>query len=189
MSLRSADELLPQADLNYVLVRRETYPDKRVIALAAANLEEALKNPASEENIELSPRDILWAFDLTGNRNELINPLLEQLSLQAVPGEPYQAVISRGSLRDPGDFPYTAGMRVSNLVYASGGLLESSYLLEAEELLATRSLTIPTEYLKRGTINLQKAMEGDPEHDILFSAQRLFVSAASGRTGKISCRF
>jgi len=59
----SLQKLRPQADYNYVLVRRETQPDRRVQVLSA-NLEEALRNPASPENIQLQMRDQVSVFKL-----------------------------------------------------------------------------------------------------------------------------
>ena len=65
--ITSLAELKPQADINYVLIRRETWPDKRVKALSA-NLEAALANPDSDNNILLEPRDVIRVFDLASER-------------------------------------------------------------------------------------------------------------------------
>jgi protein involved in polysaccharide export with SLBB domain len=48
--IESYADLRPQSDINYVLIRRETYPKKRIEALSA-NLEVALESPDSAENL------------------------------------------------------------------------------------------------------------------------------------------
>ena len=55
--------LKSQADLHYVLIRRETYPNKRIEVLSA-DLSQALANPASPENVMLSARDQISIFPL-----------------------------------------------------------------------------------------------------------------------------
>jgi tRNA dimethylallyltransferase len=52
----SIDELRPDADPNYLLIRRELPPDRRV-AILSADLSAALRAPGSSANVVLSPRD------------------------------------------------------------------------------------------------------------------------------------
>ena len=61
-----------QADLHYVLIRRETYPNKRIEVLSA-DLAEALANPASPENISIRARDQISVFPLQGVFSEAGN--------------------------------------------------------------------------------------------------------------------
>ncbi|MFU8878284.1 MAG: SLBB domain-containing protein, partial [Wenzhouxiangellaceae bacterium] len=57
----SLDRLKPLADANYVLIRRELSPDRRIVAVSA-DLEQALRARGSEADIELQPRDKVTVF-------------------------------------------------------------------------------------------------------------------------------
>ncbi|MFO7686416.1 MAG: SLBB domain-containing protein, partial [Desulfobacterales bacterium] len=65
----SLDRLMPLADANYVLVRRELSPSRRIFAVSA-DLERALQAPGSEADIELQPRDRVTVF----NRVPMLQP-------------------------------------------------------------------------------------------------------------------
>jgi polysaccharide export outer membrane protein len=53
--IHSVDELKPNADLHYVLIRRELPPGRR-ISILSVDLTAALMNPGSSANLELQPR-------------------------------------------------------------------------------------------------------------------------------------
>jgi polysaccharide biosynthesis/export protein len=65
----SLDQLKPLADANYVLIRRELSPDRRIVAVSA-DLEQALRARGSEADIELKPRDRVTVF----NRVPMLQP-------------------------------------------------------------------------------------------------------------------
>ncbi len=69
----SVDELKPNADLNYILIRRELPPDRRVVMLSA-DLAAALRDPSSPKNVVLMPRDRIIVFDTESGRQQLIYP-------------------------------------------------------------------------------------------------------------------
>jgi len=140
----SLAELRPQADINYVLIRRETWPDKRVKAIST-NLEAALANPESDDNILLQPRDVIRVFDLESERAGTEADILEEeplptdiqmlaneLLLQATAENPFEIVTIGGRVRAPGNYPYESGMRLSDLILAGANLAEGAYTVEAE---------------------------------------------------------
>ncbi len=142
--ITSLAELRPQADINYVLIRRETWPDKRVRALSA-NLEAALADPASDANILLQPRDVVRVFDLASERAGTeaaiveeeplptdIQILANELKLQATAENPLEIVTIGGRVRAPGNYPFEEGMRLSDLIRAGAGLTEGAYTIKAE---------------------------------------------------------
>lgn len=142
--ITSLAELKPQADINYVLIRRETWPDKRVKALSA-NLEAALANPDSDNNILLQPRDVIRVFDLASERAGTeasvleeeplptdIQILADELRLQATAENPLEIVTIGGKVRAPGNYPFEDGMRLSDLILAGANLAEGAYIEEAE---------------------------------------------------------
>jgi polysaccharide export outer membrane protein len=127
----SVDELKPNADLNYVLIRRELPPDRRVVMLSA-DLSAALREPTSARNLELRPRDRIVVFDTESGRAQLLDPLLQELRRQAQIDSPSQIVRIDGRVKARGDYPLEPAMRVSDLLRAGGGLQDAAYGAKAE---------------------------------------------------------
>jgi polysaccharide biosynthesis/export protein len=129
--LESSDDLKPRADLNYVLIRREA-PDRRTVSVFSADLLAALAHPGSSYDIALNPRDRIDVFDLISPRDEVVKPLLEEMSRQARPSDPMSVVEITGRVNAPGRYPLEGGMRVGDLLRAGGGLQDAAYSLKAE---------------------------------------------------------
>lgn len=129
--LGSVDELKPNADINYVLVRREVPPDRRVIAVSS-DLGAALRDPSSAENLLLQPRDRIIVFDAESGREQLLNPLIDELRRQSRIDDPGQVVRIDGRVKARGEYPLEPGMRVSDLLRAGGGLQDAAYGSRAE---------------------------------------------------------
>ena len=170
--LSSELALQPGADFGYVLVRREDAKTHRVSAISA-NLNDALANPNSPDNISLQARDTVHVFNLAFGRQRVIDSLLEELQLQGRSGEPYREVSVSGEIKAPGTYPLEPGMRVSDLVRAGGNLSEQAYALKAE---IARYEIVDGEYRTTEVINvdLDAALGGNEsanmaltEHDNL----------------------
>ena len=129
--LGSFDELRPNADRHYVMIRRVLPPDQR-IEVISADLERALKARGSAADPELQPRDRIIVFDLSANRARTVAPIIEDLKLQASASSPSQTVIISGEVRAPGLYPLEPSMHVSDLIRAGGSLEDSAYAGEAE---------------------------------------------------------
>ncbi len=127
----SPDELMPLADTHYVLVRRESGPNRRV-SVISADLEAAFAAPGSEANIALQARDTVYVFDLSRSRKRVVLPIVAELDRQSSGSEPQQVVSVAGRVKVPGDYPLEPGMRVSDLLRAGGGLDQAAYSQEAE---------------------------------------------------------
>lgn len=154
--------LLPQADLDYVVIRREEKPLGK-IRVFSTRLSQAWADRESDLNVILEARDQVFVFPLPAQRGEgqgeglparreglplplpasrgegrgegrqaLLNPLLNELASQATTGEPTRIVSIAGSVRAPGEYPLEPGMTLADLMRAGGGLTESAYALEAE---------------------------------------------------------
>ena len=86
-----------------------------------------------------------------------------------------QTVSIEGDIKNPGEYPLTEDMRISDLVFTAGNILESTYLDEAE----VSSYTIDSR--KRAgidyrTINLGLAMQDDPSHNLALKPyDRVFI--------------
>ena len=129
--LGSFDELRPNADRHYVLIRRVIPPDQK-IEVISADLERALRARGSAADPELQPRDRIIVFDLSANRARTVAPIIEDLRLQASASSPSQLVVISGEVRAPGLYPLEPSMHVSDLIRAGGSLQDSAYTGEAE---------------------------------------------------------
>ena len=129
--IRSAEELRPGVDIDYVLIRRETQRGKPIVAVSAS-IANAITNPNGDGNVELRPRDIVNVFSLASGRQRVVDPLLDEMRRQATIDAPATEVEISGMVRAPGQYPLEPGMRISDLIRAGGGLTESAYALQAE---------------------------------------------------------
>jgi protein involved in polysaccharide export with SLBB domain len=127
----SIDELKPNADQHYLLIRRELPPDRHITVLSA-DLAAALRAPGSAADMPLMPRDIIQAFDLETSREHVIQPLMDELRVQSNLAQPVQIVHIDGRVKVPGDYPREAGMHVTDLIRAGGSLDSAAYGTHAE---------------------------------------------------------
>lgn len=157
--LPTIDELRPNADHNYILVRRELPPD-RYVTVFSASLADALANPSSAANFELAPRDRIHVFDLESGRDRIVEPLMRELRMQARIEEPTREVSVSGRVKVPGKYPLEPGMRLADLLRAGGGLSEAAYGGQAE---LTRYTIGENEARKAELleIDLRAALNGD----------------------------
>lgn len=127
----SIDELMPNADVNYLLIRRESLADKMLTVLSA-DLAAALRAPGSPQDLLLSPRDRVMVFDFQAGRRLLIDPVLEELRRQSRLDDPTRIVSINGRVKAPGDYPLEPEMRISDLLRAGGKLDPAAYSSTAE---------------------------------------------------------
>jgi len=162
--LRSVNDLKPNADLHYLLIRRELPPDDRIVILSA-DLAAALRAPGSAADVPLMPRDQITAFDLQSSRDRVIEPLIQELKEQSHGGSPEAVVRIEGSAKVPGEYPFEEGMTVRDLVRAGGSLSDGAYERNAE---LTRYQVVNGDARKAELIeiNLAAVMRGDPTANI-----------------------
>ncbi|MBV6417025.1 MAG: hypothetical protein CMLOHMNK_01658 [Steroidobacteraceae bacterium] len=170
--LRSTDDLRPNADTHYVLVRRELPPDRRIVVLSA-DLAAALRAPGSEADITLMPRDQLTVFDLESGREAVVAPLLNDLKLQSSATQPTESVRIDGAVKVKGTYPLEQHMRVADLVRAGGGL-DDSALAKSAELTRFRVVgdVRQTEAIN---IDLEAALRGDEAANVPLQAFDILV--------------
>ena len=159
-AIRTVDELRPNADLHYILIRRELPPDRRITVLSA-DLTAALQAPGSPADVPLLPRDRIMVFDLQSSRDQVIRPLLDDLKLQSSIASPDDVVRIEGRANVPGRYPLEQGMTVRDLIRAGGGLSDAAYGGSAE---LTRYQIKNGEQRRTEVINvnLAAALRGDP---------------------------
>jgi polysaccharide export outer membrane protein len=162
--IRSVDDLEPNADLHYVLIRRELPPDRKVVVLSA-DLAAALRAPGSAADLPLMARDRITVFDLQSSRDRVIQPLLEDLKLQSNIGAPDEVVHIDGSANVPGEYPFQPGMTVQDLIRAGGGLSDAAYGGAAE---LTRYTVVNGESRQTEIVHVDLAavLRGDPAANV-----------------------
>jgi polysaccharide biosynthesis/export protein len=163
--IHSVDELRPDADIHYLLIRREVPPDRRISVLSA-DLAAALSAPGSVVDLELMPRDRIIVFDLASGRDHIIQPLLDELRLQGSSRQPTELVHVEGKVRVPGDYPLEPAMKISDLVRAGGGTSDEAYGREAE--LTRYTVVNGSRHTELIQINLSAALAGDLAANILL---------------------
>jgi polysaccharide export outer membrane protein len=163
--LGSVDELRPNADLNYVAIRRELPPDRRIVVVSA-DLSAALRDPSSSKNIVLLPRDHIIVFDQESGREQLMKPLLEEMRRQSRIDAPSEVVRIDGRVKARGDYPLEPGMHLSDLLRAGGGLQDAAYGAKAE--LTRYRIGDDARSTQLLDIDLAAVLKGDASADILL---------------------
>lgn len=163
--LGSVDELKPNADLNYILIRRELPPDRRITAVSA-DLSAALRDPASSSNIKLMPRDRIVVFDVESGRRQVLDPLLDEIRRQSRIDQPSEIVRIDGRVKARGDYPLEREMRISDLLRAGGGLQDAAYGAKAE--LTRYRVGGESRQTQLLDIDLAAVLKGDESADLIL---------------------
>jgi len=164
--LGSVEELKPGADPHYILIRRESGPE-RSLSLLSADLTAALAAPGSPADPLLQSRDQISVFELAPGRERIIQPLLDELQLQADLTHPTPIVSVTGSIKVPGEYPLEPGMRVADLLRAGGNLQPQAYGGSAE--LARRSIDASgTRQIELVKVDLAALRAGDAAANLLL---------------------
>jgi polysaccharide biosynthesis/export protein len=129
--INSFDELRPEADVHYIMIRREVPPEQKVEVISA-DLKRALSARGSAADPELRPRDQIFVFNLSAGRERILQPIIRDLELQATPDKPEQIVSIDGRVKAPGKYPLEPAMHVSDLIRAGGSLEDAAYRGQAE---------------------------------------------------------
>jgi polysaccharide export outer membrane protein len=162
--LNTFDELKPEADIHYIMIRRVVPPELKVEVISA-DLRRALAGRGTAADPELKPRDEIMVFNLTANRSRILDPIIRDLELQATPDKPEQVVSIDGRVKAPGKYPLEPTMHVSDLIRAGGSLEDAAYRGQAE---LTRYAIVDGDARQTELIpvNLAAIRRGDPGADL-----------------------
>jgi len=163
----SIDILKPNADSDYVIIKRHQPPYFDEFDVISFNMRLALKSPEGKHNVALQPRDEILVLDLSEKRTLQLAPVIQQLQRQSESNEPSQVVRINGQVRGPGEYPLEAGMRISDLIRAGGRLNESAYTLEAE-LTRYNTPDGETRRIHHVRVDLNAILAGDEKADLLM---------------------
>jgi polysaccharide biosynthesis/export protein len=171
--LGSFDELKPEADLHYIMIRRQVPPEER-IEVISVDLVRALAARGSAADPELRPRDQIFAFNLSADRGRVLEPIIRDLELQATPERPEQVVSVDGRVKAPGRYPLEPTMHVSDLIRAGGSLEDAAYRGQAE---LTRYAVVNGDARQTELISVDLAAirRGDPGADLKLKPYDVLV--------------
>jgi len=85
-----------------------------------------------EEGKALKAYDQVTVLPQRGNREELLGPLLYEVTSESYLGHQTPTVSISGAVRYPGEYPFAKDTEVDSLIKLAGGLKEEAYLLEGE---------------------------------------------------------
>ncbi|MDP2127611.1 MAG: SLBB domain-containing protein [Pseudohongiella sp.] len=122
-AIRFAGGLLPNSELDHVLLERRT--DLRgTIAVEMHALNE--QSLSTDQRVFLRELDQVIVLNTNLPRTELLAEILDDLRAQATTSQPTQIVSVNGQVRFPGEYPLTRGLTVDDLISMAGGLNESA---------------------------------------------------------------
>ena len=123
------DDLLPKTDMHYGLIRRKLQDGTiKVINFSPS----ALFSKDLSSPIHLEKEDAVYFFSIDQSRNNLINGIIDDLRRQRTLESLGSIISVSGLVRFPGQYPLTENMTLTDLLYASGGLLDAAYSVSAE---------------------------------------------------------
>ncbi|MCA9771635.1 MAG: SLBB domain-containing protein [Myxococcales bacterium] len=145
--IASYADLLADPFLEHAEIRRFVAPDYHEETLSF-RLGEALQGDDAE-NLELAPGDRIRVFSRA------------QMGVDSV-------VSIGGKVRNPGRYKLLEGMRVRDLVYASGNVLVDAFLGSAEVTRYTLAADGSRLVSDHFDVNLLRALADDPKHNVLL---------------------
>jgi protein involved in polysaccharide export with SLBB domain len=164
--LPSVAELKPKADIQYVVIRRES-PVNGTVTVLSADLLAALNDPNGRADPQLAAKDQVIVLSTDVGRERDLRPIMEDLERQATQSAPLQAVTVSGRVKSPGTYPLEPAMRVSGALRAAGGLQDQAYLAVADlaryEVVGgeRRQVTVVS-------VDIASVLRGDPAADVVL---------------------
>jgi len=154
--INNVDLLMPLPDLDYSIIIREQ-EGTREIEVLQFSLRNLFTDINHSENYILKSRDKLIIFSAVDARDDLMEPIIEQLKAQERNGVAAKVVTINGAVKFPGSYPLTDSMDIEALIYAGGGLKESAYTGSAE--ITRRDYSNPDKAsIKHITVGINRAM-------------------------------
>ena len=129
--IHNANALLPNADINVALIVRERDP-ARQIEVEIVNPSAAFLSPQGEDDPLLSARDRIIIFDYSTDRIEILQEVIDSLSVQASIDQRRQLVYVNGNVRFPGQYPLARNASAKDMIALAGGLTDRAFSLGAE---------------------------------------------------------
>lgn len=119
--LPSVEKMLPGADVDFMLIKRDQKNTLRTEVIYAEPFN-FIANPNTAKDIVLQARDQLYVFNLGNNREQSVANIVRELEVQSSDKRPARVIEVRGAVRYIGKFPLQAGARLLDVVTLTGGL-------------------------------------------------------------------
>ena len=117
----SAEALLPGADVDFLLIKRE-HPATLRTEVLYTHLLRAIEQPGGKADLPLQSRDQVIVFNLGESREQAVADIVRNLEMQATDYRPARIIEARGALRFTGQLPLQEGARLLDIVALGGGL-------------------------------------------------------------------
>ena len=131
--IRSADDLLPNADLSIALIVTEQGPAHQLVVKAfSPNAAFAAQEHKSKANPLLTAQDRIILFDYSTDRVEILQDIVESLAVQSSIDQRRQLVTVNGNVRFPGQYPLASEASAQQMIALAGGLTDRAFSLGAE---------------------------------------------------------
>jgi protein involved in polysaccharide export with SLBB domain len=142
-------QLLPETDLDFALLIREQEGTRRT-QIEFLDLGAIIRQPGSENDRLLRPRDELMLFGLDADRASQLSSLVNELDRQKTDYQASQTASVLGFSRHTGRFPLAKDVRLLDFIKIAGGLkagIDTSYAVVASKsgldgYVAMRSINI-----------------------------------------------
>ena len=142
--LLGGDVFQPQVNMDYAEIERLVPPDFHPIVIPF-NLGKVLQgDPSLNMAMSRFDRIRLFRWDEKAKRSVSIS----------------------GMVYEPNEYRFIPGMRLTEIIDASGGLMKNTYLKTAE--LTRRYVTQDGLRTEKTEVDLEKALAGDPNHNVLL---------------------
>jgi len=127
--INAAAGVLPtRYDLSYVLVTR-TNPETGMINVRTTYLDKILASKDTDNNnLLLQPGDQVRIFGANEDRAQILTPVINQLRSQSYQRKDELVVNIQGHVKWPGNYPFSHGMMLSDLIKASADILPNTDL-------------------------------------------------------------
>ena len=158
-ALPSIDDLTPNADPAYVVIRRQPEQPGRVSVLSA-DLRAAWSGRGTAADPLLQPRDRVLVLSRSAQRSHELDDLIADLRAQARIDEPAAVVEAGGQVASPGTYPLEEGMTLAGLLGA-GGSLQTSALGGTAELIRYEVVNGETRQQEIVEVDIAAARRGD----------------------------
>lgn len=123
----SYDALMANPEVRYAIIKRELMPERK-LSILHFQLAKALAKPKTKHDPRLAPRDELIVFGVEKNREEILSPIISRLKSQSDYSSPAKVVEAIGNVRFPSEYPFSANMRVKDLINAASGMKKDTDL-------------------------------------------------------------
>ena len=169
--IHSKSILRQGAEFEAAMIQREDRTDKRTQAIYF-NLQNAISDKYTKDNLLLHPRDQVIVFDTHSPRASQLSKVVTKMENEATASAPVKVVDIKGAIPHPGTYPLHMGARLLDMIQYAGGL-EGGVDLEYALLARTDLISDRLYFVK---VSLREALVNNLDHNpILQPKDKVFL--------------